>query len=88
MPPRSSKQLGFEQAMSRLEEISSALNNPETGLEDTISLVEEGLKLVRSCRKLLDDAELRIKILENPQPEQLARKNEMPLNDEHDFTLL
>lgn len=88
MPPRSNKQLNFEQAMNRLEEISALLDNPETGLEDTINLVEEGLKLVRSSRKLLDNAELRIKVLENPQPEQAALLNEKKLNDEHDFTLL
>jgi exodeoxyribonuclease VII small subunit len=87
MPPRSNKQLNFEQAMNRLEEISALLDNPETGLEDTINLVEEGLKLIRSSRKLLDNAEMRIKVLENPQAEQVALLNEKKLNDEHDFTL-
>ena len=87
MPPRSNKQLNFEQAMNRLEEISAFLDNPETGLEDTINLVEEGLKLIRSSRKLLDNAEMRIKVLENPQAEQVALLNEKKLNDEHDFTL-
>ncbi|MDO5471120.1 MAG: exodeoxyribonuclease VII small subunit [Akkermansia sp.] len=56
--------LSFEQSMTRLEEIAVRLDNPETGLEETISLVEEGRKLVVSCRRLLEDAELRIKKLE------------------------
>lgn len=68
MSPRASKnqEPGFEQAMKRLEEISARMDDPETGLEETIALVEEGFSLVRRCRKLLNEAELRIKTLENP----------------------
>lgn len=75
--------------MSRLEEISALLENPETGLEDTIRLVEEGLKLVKSGREMLDAAELRIKVLENP-PAQPAKagKNNPVVQDENDFSLI
>ena len=77
--------LSFEQSMSRLEEISARLEHPETGLEETIALVEEGRKLVAACRKLLDDAELRIKTLEavDAAPAQVTK------NDEEDgFSLI
>ncbi len=57
----------FEQAMSRLEQIIQLLDNPETGLEEMIPLVEEGLSLIRSSKELLKNAELRIRTLENPQ---------------------
>lgn len=76
--------------MSRLEEISALLENPETGLEDTIRLVEEGLKLVKSGREMLDAAELRIKVLENPpaQPVKAGKKNNPVVQDENDFSLI
>lgn len=75
--------------MSRLEQISSALEQPDTGLEDTIRLVEEGLKLVKNSRELLHAAELRIKTLENPAVAQPSdRKADVARNDEHDFSLI
>lgn len=76
--------------MSRLEEISALLENPETGLEDTIRLVEEGLKLVKTGREMLDAAELRIKVLENPpaQPAKAGKKNNPVVQDENDFSLI
>lgn len=89
MPPKTAKSLSFEQSMERLEAISAALENPETGLEETIRLVEEGLKLVKSSRALLENAELRIKTLENPQHgADSGHKDEVSHNDEHDFSLI
>lgn len=75
--------------MSRLEEISMLLESPETGLEDTIRLVEEGLKLVKSGRELLQAAELRIKVLETSAVSRHAEKvTDVSRNDEHDFSLI
>ncbi|MCI7004978.1 MAG: exodeoxyribonuclease VII small subunit [Akkermansia muciniphila] len=64
--------LSFEQSTHRLEEIVQAINNPETGLEEMIALVEEGLGLIRRSRQLLARAELKIKTLEVPQEEPEA----------------
>jgi len=89
MPPKAAKSMSFEQSMARLEEISARLDNPETGLEETICLVEEGLKLVRSGRALLENAELRIKVLESSADARgLNNSAETSQNDEHDFTLV
>ncbi len=66
--PENEKQpVQFEQAMARLEAIIAQLDNPQTELEQMIPLVEEGLSLIRSSKELLAQAELRIKVLENPQ---------------------
>ncbi|MGN0821171.1 MAG: exodeoxyribonuclease VII small subunit [Akkermansia sp.] len=62
--------LSFEQSTRRLEEIVQAINSPETGLEEMIALVEEGLGLIRRSRQLLARAELKIKTLEAPREEQ------------------
>ncbi|MBR5894122.1 MAG: exodeoxyribonuclease VII small subunit [Akkermansia sp.] len=89
MPPRTNKDkaMSFEQSMARLEEIAARLEHPETGLEETIALVEEGRRLVASSRKLLDEAELRIRLLENPEsaPAPVAANTK---DDEDGFSLI
>lgn len=72
MSPRPAKaaELTFEQATARLEEIDALMNNPETGLEETIALMEEGTKLIRRSRSMLQAAELKIQQLENPDAEE------------------
>lgn len=55
----------FEQAIARLQEILTLLDNTDTELEQAIALSEESSKLIRYCRGILANAELRIKTLEN-----------------------
>jgi exodeoxyribonuclease VII small subunit len=50
----------FETELSRLQEISSLLDNDELELEKAISLYEEGIELSQSCLRTLKDAELKI----------------------------
>ncbi len=50
----------FEQDLQRLEEISSKLENEEVGLDEAISLFEEGVKLSKACLDTLKKAELKI----------------------------
>ena len=57
------KKAGFEEAIARLEEIVGRLEKGEVPLEESIKLYEEGVKLGRKCRKILDEAELRIERL-------------------------
>lgn len=54
------KKLSFEQAMSRLEEIVTALERGEAPLEESLSLFEEGSKLLRQCTVMLDNAEQKV----------------------------
>lgn len=74
--PRKKDPIRFEQATARLEEIVEKLDDPDTGLEEMISLVEEGLSLIRSGKELLHHAELRIRTLENPEPEPTTDSQE------------
>lgn len=64
--PAKEKTLSFEQATGRLEEIVERMDSPDTGLEEMIALVEEGLGLINRSRKLLAEAELKIRKLEEP----------------------
>lgn len=51
----------FEQSMQRLEQIVRAMERGDVALDESLKLFQEGTALVRSCGKLLDDAELQIK---------------------------
>lgn len=51
----------FEENMQRLEQIVRAMERGDVALEESLKLFQEGTELVRSCGKLLDDAELQVK---------------------------
>lgn len=60
----------FEASMQRLEEIVRTMERGELPLEQSLKLFEEGTALVRSCGKLLDDAELKIvQLMKGPDGE-------------------
>lgn len=63
MGVKKDKHKNYESAMARLEEITELLENGETGLEDSIELYTEGLKIARSCDEKLSDAEAKIKLV-------------------------
>ena len=70
------KEITFEAAMARLEEIVKALEDGKAPLDTSLALFEEGVKLVSLCKNKLDTAEQKVKILlENGNGE----------NDERDF---
>mgnify|MGYP000214804398 FL=1 len=50
----------FEEAMSKLEETVAKLESGDKTLDESMELFEEGIKLSRTCRKLLDDARLKV----------------------------
>ena len=52
----------FEEAMQRLEQIVRTMERGEVPLEESLKLFQEGTALVQSCGKLLDQAELQVKL--------------------------
>lgn len=54
------KARSFERSLERLTEIVEALENDSTSLADAMKLYEEGIELSQSCRRELEQAELRI----------------------------
>ena len=54
------KNMTFEKSMERLEQIVRAMERGDVALEESLKLFQEGTELVRSCSKLLDDAQLQI----------------------------
>ena len=56
----SKQNMNFEAAMQRLEQIVRAMERGDVALEESLKLFQEGTELVRSCAKLLDDAQMQI----------------------------
>jgi exodeoxyribonuclease VII small subunit len=55
--------LKFEDCLTRLEQIVTALEAGNLPLEESLKVFEEGATLARQCSRYLDDAERRIEIL-------------------------
>ena len=53
----------FENALARLESIVSDLERGELPLDESLKIFEEGIKLSKTCLKILDDAERKVEIL-------------------------
>ena len=52
--------MSFESDLKRMEEITELLKNPETGLECSVELYEEGTKLANKLNKTLSSIERKI----------------------------
>jgi exodeoxyribonuclease VII small subunit len=67
------QKLSYEQALERLTQIIRAMENDKIPLEQSLALYEEGVGIVRRLSAELDDAERKIKILQqNAQGEIVA----------------
>ena len=53
----------FEASMSRLEQIVRAMERGDVALEESLKLFQEGTELVRNCQKLLEEAQLQVKMI-------------------------
>jgi len=54
------KEMTFERAVARLEEIVKLLEKGDAPLDESLALFEEGAKLIHACSKKLDDAEQKV----------------------------
>ena len=55
--------ISFEQALKELESIVKNLESGAIALDDSLENYENGIKLVRRCNLLLDNAEKKVKKL-------------------------
>lgn len=58
-------EISFEDKLSRLEEISDLLESETIGIEESIILYEEGVKLSKECLGSLEKATVKITELKN-----------------------
>ena len=53
----------FEKSIEELEEIVRRLENGDATLDESLTLFEQGVKLAKSCQKMLDEAEIKVSVL-------------------------
>lgn len=53
----------FEENMHRLEQIVRAMERGDVPLDESLKLFQEGTALVETCGKLLDAAQMQVKIM-------------------------
>ena len=58
------KKQSFEEALARLEQIAEAMESDETGLEESVKLYKEGVKLSAFCAVKLNKAQQEVKELQ------------------------
>lgn len=60
----------FEQSLDELEQLVDKMEQGEMSLEDSLSAYERGIGLYRQCQGALEQAELRVRLLTDPdQPD-------------------
>ncbi len=59
----SGEALGFEEALTALEDRVRRLESGAAGLEEALALYEEGVALARACHERLEAAEMRVAAL-------------------------
>ncbi len=57
--------MNFEEAYTRLSEISAEMDKSDLPLETAVNLYSEAVKLVDSCKKEIKDAKLKIEKINN-----------------------
>ena len=50
----------FEKAIEQLEVLTDKIESGQIGLEESLKQYEQGMKLIKQCRTILDAAEKRI----------------------------
>ncbi|MCD8048981.1 MAG: exodeoxyribonuclease VII small subunit [Clostridia bacterium] len=55
--------MSFEKALKELEETVKKLESGDTTLEEAITLFEKGVGLTKECRKKLDEAQMKVKMI-------------------------
>ena len=81
----STKDVSFEQALAKLEEIVHDLEEGEIGLAVAIQRYEEGINLLKQCHSLLDCAERKIELLSGVDVS--GNPVVQPFNDESSIAL-
>lgn len=62
----------FEKKLTRLEEIVANMESGDLTLENSLKLFEEGIRLSRECHGQLEQAEQKVKLLLQINPDGTA----------------
>ena len=59
--------ISFVQSIKKFEELLSKLENNDISLEDSISAYREGVQLLESCRRQLEEAQMLVTVEDVPE---------------------
>jgi len=76
------QKLTFEQALEKLEQIVTEIEEGKVSLEESIEKYAEGTRLIQQCRSILEAAEKKIQVLAKGQGESLEPAGELPEGEE------
>lgn len=71
--PEASQIDRFEQSLDELEQLVVRMEHGELSLDDSLQSFERGIALYRNCQNALEQAELRVSQLLDPNLPQTAR---------------
>jgi exodeoxyribonuclease VII small subunit len=57
----------FEKSLDELEQLVARMEEGEQSLDESLQSFERGIALYRNCQTALEQAELRVKLLSDPQ---------------------
>ena len=77
-----SKDLSFEEAYAKLEEILEKMTKNDVSLDNALAYYDEADKLLQLCSKKLDAAEKKIQILTKTPTGSLSLKDFTPGSDQ------
>lgn len=64
----------FEDTIKELEETVQKLEKGDLDLNESLRLFENGIKLSKSCQKMLDDAEKKVSVLLKNEAGEMEQK--------------
>ncbi|MFH1824253.1 MAG: exodeoxyribonuclease VII small subunit [Candidatus Firestonebacteria bacterium] len=67
-------EMKFETGLKRLEEIVEKLESGDIGLDESLKLYEEGVKLLKFCTVKLDEVEKKIEMLVKDKDGKISTK--------------
>jgi len=74
--PATPSPASFESALQELETLVRTLENGATSLEDALAAFERGRCLLAHCQQTLDQAEQKVRVLENGRLKAFAAEEE------------
>ncbi len=77
-------ELSFEEAISQLTEIVSAIETGRTSLQDSLGQYERGMALIKRCKEILTAAEKRIEKISDSAQDESKDAGDKPAEDEND----
>jgi len=62
----------FEHSLEQLEQLVNSMEHGEMSLEDSLAAYERGVGLYRRCHEALEQAELRVRLVSDPEYPETA----------------